>query len=493
MTASCGNSEDNGDGTPTASQDDGYDPGAFTLAEGPTFVGEEPGDTLSTVMPGDFNGDGEMDLALGAAFADGADGPDAGKVYVFYSVANLPSGEVPVGEADAIFTGSAGDQTGRALAAADINGDRVDDLIIGAPAASDGERAQAGKVYVLVGNPVFDQVRAAELSGNEPAITGGDEGDYLGYTLTTGDFNNDGTSDLAIGAFLADGPDNEREDAGEVHILYGGDPPRDVDLAASSLDAVVYGAEPGDRLSEGLASGDFNGDRRDDLIVAATFGDSDEAEDAGTTYVLTAEMLNVLDLADTVRGAVISGIDAGDQLGHSLAAGDLNGDGFDDILLGAVSGDGPDNAADLAGEVAIVFGTAEPQSRIEARTDAAIIYGVAAGRLGRAVAAGDLSGDGLADAVLCASEAPDGDGNPEAGALYVLPGKPEGTIPGSAAEAATAYYGLPHENLCTQVNGIPATAVRDLNRDDMADIAVAAPRANEDRGRVIVLMAQVAR
>jgi hypothetical protein len=488
MTAACSNSDGNNGVTATPTGERTPEPAPITLRAGAVYTGAEPEDTLTAVAAGDFNADGDVDLALGAAFADGEDGPDGGEIYVFFSAADDRPGNVPVADADVAFRAPAGEQAGRSLAALDLNGDRVDDLVIGAPAAG------AGKVYILLGNPVFESVRAPELVPGTPAISGADEGDFFGYTLATGDFNDDNQDDLAIGAFLGAGPENGREDAGEVHVLYGGERIENIDLADEELDAVVYGASAGDRLSEGLTAGDLNGDGRDDIVAAATFGDSEDAEDVGITYALTGELRASTDLARRVSGTKILGIDDGDQLGHSLATLDFNGDGFDDLLLGAVSADGPGNESDLAGEVALVLGSSDPPDVMQAAKESKTVYGPPGGRLGRAVAAGDLDGDGFEDAVVGASEAQDNEGTPETGAVYVVFGGAEARLPASVESASLAIYGADAgDNLTTQVNGIPSLVAADLNRDDLTDIIVAAPRAGEHAGAVMVFFSEPAR
>jgi len=499
MAAACSNDND-GDSSPTPTGGALAPTLAAALVDGPVFTGLEPDDTLTAIAAGDFNGDGDADLALGAAFADG-DGDallDAGAVYVFYSAA-IKTGEVSVADADFTMTGAqAGGQAGRALLAADLNGDRIDDLVIGAPAGdADGARAESGLVFVVAGNPQFDKVRAPELDpAKHNAVLGADAADYFGSTLTSGDFDDDGNEDLVIGALLGDGPGNEREDAGEAYVIYGGDPPRSRDLRDETADAVLYGADAGDRLSESLSAGDFNGDGRDDLIVAATFGDgADESgEDVGEAYVLTDGISAETDIRDGVPGLTVIGVDDGDQLGHSSATTDFNGDGFADLLLGAVSADGMDNAADLSGEVALVLGSASPPDVIAvADGGVLVIYGPPAGRLGRGVAGGDLDGDGFGDALLGASEAPNAAGVAETGAAFLLAGSRDSVVPKFATGARLAFYGQAEfDNLATQVNGVPALLIADLNDDGKADVLIAASRALEKRGEVFVFYSEVA-
>jgi hypothetical protein len=125
-----------------------------------------------------------------------------------------------------IYGAAAGEYTGYGAGFADLNGDGYMDLITGAPYASPGSKAQAGKVWIIYGSSsgLPTTVDLASPPANASVIYGADAGDKLGLAITTGDLNADGFDDLILGAELADGPSNGRSDAGEVWILYGDAP-----------------------------------------------------------------------------------------------------------------------------------------------------------------------------------------------------------------------------------------------------------------------------
>jgi len=450
-------------------------PGNDLLAPGPVFTGAAEGDKLAAIATGDFNADGSVDLALGAAFADGPSGEDAGAVYIFFGPLPLARDEVSVGDADVVLTGAAGSQTGRSLAAGDFDGDGSDELAIGAPAAG------PGYVYVLAGGPEFGVESDLSSDAFRLGIGGADDGDFFGNTIVTGDYNGDGTDDLAAGAFLADGPDGSREDAGAVYVVHGALPGA-FDPGSRVATATLHGAEAGDRLGEALTAGDLNGDGRTDLVAVATFGDGpdNERENAGEAYVFTGGIAGKIDLAEGSPPVAVLGIDKGDQLGHSVASLDFNGDGFDDLILGAVSADGSDNLQNIAGEVALVLGSDAPPAVIDA-ADLQIAFGTLESRLGRSVAAGDLNGDGYGDALLAGPEKPD------RGVVYIVLGGTAGAFPDGAGEADAAIEGRADgDNLGSQVSGSPATRAADLDGDGHDDVIVAAARANGGRGEVLV-------
>ncbi len=483
-----------------------------TLRDRVTFYGDEPGDAATGLATGDFNGDGIPDVVLAAAQADGPqnDRPDAGEVYIFFGP--FTPGEArdaALGEQDVtIFGATEGDQLGRAAVAADINGDELDDLVLGAPFADGpaGQRPDAGETHVLLGARSWPAT--IDLAA-DPAATvafGADEKDMAGLSLATADVNGDGVHDLLIGAFQADGPGNTRPDAGEGHLILGSPswPPM-IDLADGVQDVTFLGTEAEDWLTETVAAGDLNGDGMDDLVLASTFasGPENQRPKAGEVYIISdGELPATYDLALRQGEMTILGSDEGDQIGHSAAIGDFDGDGVGDTLLGAVSADGPGNGRDLAGEAYLVLSSAEPLTTVDTLegAEALRIYGAdAVDRLGRSVAAGNLNGDGMSDLLLAATGGDgSGDATEDAGEIYVIYGRPSlrGALDLAHQAADIVIEGLDVDDfLGVNTFARPSLLSADMDGDGLDDVLVAAVGdgpANDraDAGEAYVLFAR---
>ncbi|MEX2648893.1 MAG: hypothetical protein WD673_07760 [Alphaproteobacteria bacterium] len=402
---------------------------------------------------GDVNGDGFDDLVIGSPFADpGGDGL-AGQTFVVFGKADGFTAALDLATLDGsngfrLDGIDTGDTSGRSVSrAGDVNGDGFDDLIVGAGNANPGGDNDAGQSYVVFGKAggFTAALDLATLDGtNGFRLDGIDPGDLSGRSVSgAGDINGDGFDDLIVGAHGAD-------TGGETYVVFGqaGGFAASVDLSTLDgtngfrLDAINAYDLSGYSVS---GAGDINGDGFDDLVIGSPFADPGGDGFAGESYVVFGHgggFTAALDLAtlDGTNGFRLDGIDAADRSGFSVSgAGDINGDGFDDLIVGAYLGDPGGNSN--AGESYVVFGKA---GEFTAALDLSTLNGTNGFRLdgigadddsGRPVsAAGDVNGDGFDDLIIGASRADPG-GNNQAGESYVVFG---GDFTGAVTHLGTA-------------------------------------------------------
>ncbi len=437
------------------------DLGALDGTNGFILNGIDAGDQsgISVSSAGDINGDGYDDLIIGARGADPNGDSYAGETYIVYGGASAPGtdGVLDLGALDGtngfILTGiDASDQSGFSVSSAgDVNGDGYDDLIIGARFADPNGNRDVGETYVIYGGAsapgTGGELDLGALNGtNGFTLTGIDEFDNSGISVSSaGDVNGDGYDDLIIGAFRAD--PNGNRNAGETYVIYGGTsaPGTNGVLDLGALNGtngfILTGIDADDQFGWSVSSaGDVNGDGYDDLIIGARFADPNGDSQAGETYIVyggtnapgTGGRFN-LSMLDGTNGFTLTGIDAEDNSGFSISsAGDVNGDGYDDLIIGAYRAD-PNG--DSAGETYVIYGGASAPgtggvldlSDLDG-TNGFILTGIdGADQSGRSVSsAGDVNGDGYDDLIIGAHMAdPNGDSN--AGEAYILYGGATGT------------------------------------------------------------------
>lgn len=244
---------------------------------------------------GDLDGDQRDDLIVSAFRADGPanEREDGGEVYVFFAASEL-RGVVDLASARADFTvfgAKAFDEFGVAVAAADLNGDGLADLIVGAPRA--GDEPRPGQAYVFFGGPGVSGSRDVAQGQQDVTLLGTDSGDRFGAAATVADLDGDGLTELTVGAERGDGPDNRRQDAGEAYVVRGSATlSATLDMAARAYDAIIFGQRGGDKLGAWLASTDWDGDGRSDLLVVAPFaGGPNDRSDCGAAYVFSGPSL----------------------------------------------------------------------------------------------------------------------------------------------------------------------------------------------------------
>ncbi|MBL0055241.1 MAG: FG-GAP repeat protein [Chitinophagaceae bacterium] len=420
---------------------------------------------ISVASAGDVNGDGYSDVIIGAYVYDDGANTNEGRAFVYHG---SPAGLSTTPNSTPDDADQAGANFGYSVASAgDVNGDGYSDVIIGAWQYDDGANATEGRAFVYHGSAT-----GLSATPNSTPDDADQAGAGLGFSVAgAGDVNGDGYSDVIIG-----GPsyDDGFTGEGRAFVYHGGaaglsatpnSTPDDADQANASFGSSVAGA------------GDVNGDGYSDVIIGADFYDDAPNFNEGRCFVYHGSATG---LSATPNSTPDDGNQGAIFFGCSVAsAGDVNGDGYSDVIIGAYSYN--DGANTDEGRAFVYHGSAtglsaSPNNTPDDANQADAFFGITV------ASAGDVNGDGYSDVIIGAYTYNDG-ANMDEGRAFVYHGSATGlsATPNNTpddADQAFAYFGY------------NVASAGDLNGDGYSDVIVGAPSyddgANTNEGRAFV-------
>ncbi|MDO9043190.1 MAG: FG-GAP-like repeat-containing protein, partial [Desulfocapsaceae bacterium] len=407
----------------------------------------------SVSTAGDVNGDGYSDVIVGAYSYDNGQ-IDEGRAFVYHgSATGLAATAAWTAESDQEYAYS-----GHSVSTAgDVNGDGYSDVIVGAYGYDNGQ-TEEGRAFVYLGSATGLATTAAWFTESDQAYA------YFGISVSTaGDVNGDGYSDVIVGAMFYD---NGETDEGRAYV-YHGSATGLAPTAAWTAESDQSDAWFGHSVS---TAGDVNGDGYSDVIVGAHYYDDGET-DEGRAFVYHGSA--------TGLGATAAWNAESDQsdafFGYSVStAGDVNGDGYSDVIIGAYY---YDNVEANEGRAFVYHGSAAGLASDAAWTAES---NQASAYFGRSVStAGDVNGDGYSDVIVGADYYDNVEANEGRAFVYH----------GSATGLASAAAWTAESNQASAYFGSSVSTVGDVNGDGYSDVIVGAynyDNGETDEGRAFV-------
>lgn len=414
--------------------------------------------TSITVRKGknkDINGDGYSDVVVGATGYNG--GLNKGAIYIFYSSGSSGVTATSAASASKTISGQTnGDKFGYSIALGDINGDGYGDLAVGATQAV----AAKGVTYVFLSSG-SNGITATNTTTADASITGATSNDAFGSSLSIGDVNGDGYGDLVSAAYNYPSSSNN----GRVYVFHSNGSSGISATTASSANSIITGANNYDSFGIFISTGDVNGDGYADLAAGANGYSGGSL--MGAAFVFHSSGASGITITTpTSASTKIVGGASGDYIGTSVCLGDIDGDGYADLAVGAIgttgnkgmmyifksSGTGGITATNVSGANASILGNSANDS------------------FGFSISIADFNGDGYGDLAASANGYTAGSNK---GAVYIFTSSSNGinatnvsganiTITGSSSSDVFGYY----------------TSVGDLTGDGYPDLIIAAKGYN---------------
>ena len=412
----------------------------------------------SVASAGDVNNDGYADILVSAPYNNS----NTGVIYLIYGN-SIEATTVDLSHGDIVqFTGeSVESYVGTSVASAgDVNNDGFSDILIGAQHVD----SAAGAAYLIYGQAA--PLTSANLS-TAIKFSGETAGNQAGNSVASaGDVNNDGYSDILIGAY-----DFSGASAGAAYLIYGQAAP----LASANLSTAIKfsGETAGDEAGRSVASaGDVNNDGFSDILIGADLNNND-----GSVYLMYGQS-SPLTSANLSTAIKFSAEYANSYTGQSVAsAGDVNGDGFSDFLIGAPYAEiGESVLITREGAAYLVYGQSTPFVSHNLSSEVEFFGYIISGQIGSHVASlGDMNNDGYTDFSISGASGE--------GYSYIILGQSTEFISQELTDYRAAFYDGSYGNF--KENDIVGAG--DVNNDNYADILFTNSTYNDNTGAAYLM------
>lgn len=398
-----------------------YDSSNLSAANVKTITGETASSYFGySVQLGDFNGDGYADLAVGAYnYFNGTF--FIGKVYIFYSSGANGITATSASGADRTITGETVNSYnfGNSMTVGDFNGDGYADLAVSAYNYLSVN--YIGRVYIFYSAGANGIGATSASSAN--VMIDGETGanNYFGHSINSGDLNGDGIPDLIVNAWFYN------SNQGRLYIFYSASGTGISITSASSANKIITGESVQNFFGHSTAVADVNGDGYKDLIAGAyKYNNTNQ----GRVYVFHSSSSGITASSASSANTIIDGEAGANQFGYALTAGDLNGDGYSEIVVSA------DQYSTAQGRTYIFTGTSSGITTTLASSAGTIINGETSSQFGAALRIADLNNDGYNDLIAGGAQY-----SSSLGRAYVFSSSKTGVTQTSASGANTILTG----------------------------------------------------